>query len=144
MERRKVNTVWIVEDNALFASFIEKVIQNQFPCEIKKYFSGKELIKGFAKEEYPDVLVLDYWLPDTTANEIMDLLEELDIECPVVILSGETDEEIIEHVKERGAFNFILKQRDDMENLVEDLDILLKTIDLEKLGFDILREISEN
>ncbi|MBN9118840.1 MAG: sigma-54-dependent Fis family transcriptional regulator [Planctomycetes bacterium] len=73
------------------------------------------------EEERPDVIVLDYQLPDGTGLDLFDHVREIAPTCPVIFLTAHgTTDTAIEAMK-RGAFDYLAKPFDleQMTGLLE-------------------------
>src|SRR3954471_8140263 len=69
------------------------------------------LTEGWSRveEERPDVIVLDYQLPDGTGLELFDRIRAFAPACPVIFLTAHgTTDTAIEAMK-RGAFDYLAK-----------------------------------
>ena len=70
-----------------------------------------------ASTKRPDAVILDMRLPDTTGDQLLTKLRTLDQSLPVVMLSGDDDEDV---ARRAGAVQFLHKPFD--------FDVLERTI----------------
>jgi two-component system nitrogen regulation response regulator GlnG len=64
---------------------------------------------ALARQQPPDVVVMDIHMPGATGLEALEAFRELDARCPIILISGKgTTETAIEAMK-RGAFDYLLK-----------------------------------
>jgi two-component system nitrogen regulation response regulator GlnG len=64
---------------------------------------------AMARQQRPDVVVLDIHMPGTTGLEALSKFQQLDAHCPVILISGKgTTDTAIEAMK-RGAYDYLLK-----------------------------------
>jgi len=61
------------------------------------------------KLDLPDLVILDLSLPDEPGLDVLNTLREQGVKCPVLILTAETDEDILVKCLEMGAIDFIIK-----------------------------------
>lgn len=61
------------------------------------------------KELEPDVLLLDIEMPGMTGIEVTRVLQEMDIDIPILIYSAYADKSLVTGVLENGAAGYITK-----------------------------------
>jgi len=81
-----------------------------------------------AKNEKPDLILLDQVLPDIQGNEVLKTLkEDLDTkEIPVAILSNFGQNELIQEAINTGASDYILKYQIEPQDLINKIKELTK------------------
>lgn len=79
---------------------------------------GKEAIQMVAGLQ-PDVLLLDWWLPDLKAPEVLREIEKLSVRTRVIVVSTHSDPEYIREAFLRGAYGYVSKNPDDLQALAE-------------------------
>jgi len=124
MRAERQDDIWIVEDNPMYAKTVEQGIINRFQCKTQTFHSIGKLISNIDESNYPRILILDYWMEKGTADRILAYINLLDLPIKTLILSGETDKEIIEHLFNQGIFDYV--QKGDDEHI--DIAISLKTL----------------
>lgn len=60
---------------------------------------------------HPDLILLDYTLPDLTGEEMLQKLRAMNEEMRVIMLSGIDDPAIIKNLLEKGAYDYIIKDK---------------------------------
>lgn len=86
---------------------------------------GKEAIQMVAGLQ-PDVLLLDWWLPDLKAPEVLREIEKLSVRTRVIVVSSHTDPEYIREAFLRGAYGYVSKNPDDLLSLVQAIHSVAK------------------
>ncbi len=94
-----------------------------------------------------DLVITDYYMPDKSGSEILDLVKNERPDCEVIVLtSGTSTTEAIELMK-RGAYDFIIKPISsevllnritkifELKNLLQENDSLLKAIGSKEIPF---------
>ncbi len=116
----------IVDDHALFANALAKLL-NSFPdYEVSKVFAnGKELTEALASGlSLPDLILLDVKMPIMDGIATMKWLKKFKPDARVLALSMENNEQTILKMIKHGTRGYILKDTDPKTLLTA-----LKTVD---------------
>ncbi len=70
--------------------------------------TGREGLTVFTKER-PEVVLLDYQMPDLSGLEVLQRLGELESSVPVLIITGHGDESTAATLMKSGAFDYLTK-----------------------------------
>ena len=89
--------------------------------------------EGLAKISGNDreILLVDYFLPDMNAKQLILELKEQGIEIPFVVMTGHGDEKIAVEMMKMGARDYIIKQEELIELLIPKLKQVCKELDQE-------------
>nr|HPG30020.1 response regulator [bacterium] len=100
--------ILIVEDNKDLAELIKEKTDEIGFESICEYSAGEAF--NFLKMNSPDLIVLDYFLPDNNALEFLKKLKSENISTPPFIVStGQGDERIAVEMMKFGARDYIVK-----------------------------------
>jgi two-component system response regulator AtoC len=106
MENKEI--VLVVDDDESVCSMLDKLISSMIDEEVVCAASGEEA-KKIINENKLMLAMLDYKLPDTNGIELLKLIKSIDVDVPVVIVTGfGTIESGIEAIRE-GAYDYVLK-----------------------------------
>jgi DNA-binding NtrC family response regulator len=106
--------VFIVEDNDLYAKVLKKQLENdQF--EVHVFYNGRDCLNNLDK--LPDVITLDYGLPDLNGDFILKEIKKQMPDVHVVIISGQNDINTAVKLLKDGAYDYITKGPDTREKL---------------------------
>ncbi len=145
------HTILIADDhplfrNALFQS-IDRAIEGAYLLEADSLNSSFEQLE---KEPDIDLLLLDLTMPGTKGMSGLIQLRTQYPELPIVVISANDEESIIEQVKASGALGFIPKSS-DMRALIDALNRVLngntyfptraKTLSEQDPSFSLLQRI---
>lgn len=111
--------ILIVEDESHMRDLLKDMMSRFGVDEVYEAASGEKALEKF-EEVKPDILFLDYYLPDMNGKEILD---DLDIgETEVVVMTGVAEKETKEECMKAGADEYLVKPfgMDDLKSLVED------------------------
>jgi DNA-binding response OmpR family regulator len=73
--------------------------------------TGHEALR-LAAESRPDAVLLDMHLPDTTGDQMLAKLRALDSSLPVVMLSGDAEDDTAREMVAAGALEYLQKPFD--------------------------------
>jgi DNA-binding NtrC family response regulator len=114
--------VVILEDEELF-SFQLLMLLNNLPSQKKhtvhRFSRADEFIKHVRKNNYPDVLFLDYELEDSNAHEILDHINKHGKECNTIILSANIDIDTALSLNLEGVSEIIMKDENWQKSITE-------------------------
>jgi DNA-binding response OmpR family regulator len=82
-----------------------------------QFLSGEEFMRALKRDTY-DVLILDWVLPDTTGDKVLDWVREhLGWKIPIIFVTHKDAQEDIVAALERGADDYMVKPVQPMEML---------------------------
>jgi PAS domain S-box-containing protein len=106
----------IVEDDRGLNRLIRKNLERE-GFEPESAFSGDQALSKITGSSQ-EILLIDYKLPDLTAREFIDLLEEKDKKIPFIVMTGHGDEKIAVDMMKLGALDYIIKQQNFIQLLI--------------------------
>lgn len=110
--------IFIVEDDKIFAKRLQYELSLNPDLELSIFTDGKSLIKGLSCE--PDLITLDYHLPDSQGDELLQVIKKQLPQTPVVIISGQQDVSTALDLMKNGAYDYLVKG-DDLINRLRNL-----------------------
>jgi DNA-binding response OmpR family regulator len=100
-ELTKKFTIMIVDDEALVARSISRFFRGeQFDCVIVN--NPQEVIDSY-KKSHPNLVIMDLQMPDKSGFDLLKEIREFDRMTPVIMVSGNMDNDKIEALKKMGA-----------------------------------------
>lgn len=102
--RQKIE-ILVVEDDDFSRQMIMKTVKDH---EAKEAANGDEALKAYALNA-PDLVLLDIELPDIQGIEILKLIQAVDPDPFVVMLTSHTDEATVKSAITNGAKGYIAK-----------------------------------
>ena len=107
--------VFVVDDNELYAKASRHHLLLNPDNEVEVYGNGKECVKHLYLK--PNVIFLDYSLPDISGIEVLRKIKESYSEIPVVIVSGQEDVSTAVELLKEGAYDYIVKDNNAHERM---------------------------
>lgn len=121
--------IFIVEDDPIFAKLIQKSLDDE-NYDITIFYNGKDVIDNL--KQNPDIISLDYNLPDMMGLDILKKIASLNPETSTIILSGQEDVEVVVEAYKNGAKNYIVKNKNALVELKNSIKNLLNALNLKK------------
>lgn len=125
--------IFVVEDSEWYNRLLVHTLSLNPDYEIKSFFNGKDFLNSLV--ESPDIVTLDYRLPDITGLEILKRIREDNPDVQVILISEQADIDTVVNLLKLGAYDYISKSEDIK-------DRLLNTIRNIRNGIGLKREIS--
>ena len=114
--------IFIVEDNTLYAKVLKRQLSQNESYNVKTFETGRECLASLS--EKPDVITLDYTLPDMNGEEVLKEIVKLLPETHVIIISGQNDINTAVKLLKDGAYDYITKgpdTRERLENIIKNI-----------------------
>ena len=125
--------IFIVEDSEWYNRLLVHTLSLNPDFEIKSFFNGKDFLNSLF--ELPDIVTLDYRLPDYTGLELLKRIREENNDVQVILISEQEDINTVVKLLKMGAYDYISKS-DDIK------DRLTNTVRNIRDGIGLKREIS--
>ncbi|MFN6480396.1 PAS domain S-box protein [Nostoc sp. DedQUE07] len=115
-----MTTIFFVEDSAedraLYRRFLER--DDRYTYDIYEFESGNQALQA-CQEKIPDVILLDYRLPDLDGLEFLTRLQRQtsNSQISVILLTGQGDETIAVQAIKNGAQDYLVKGKLTSDNL---------------------------
>jgi DNA-binding NarL/FixJ family response regulator len=103
--------VLLVDDHQMFGESLRKALDEEPGITIAALAdSGAAAIAAFEREK-PDVVLLDYRLPDADGVELARRFKRDRPECQLVMVTAEESEEVLRRAIEAGCSGYLTKER---------------------------------
>lgn len=129
MTRSQSYKVFVVEDNDWFNKMIVHSLSQNPDISVSSFYNGADLLKSL--HETPNVITLDYKLPDTTGKILLQKIKEFNPNIEVIIISEQDDIEVAVELLKQGAYDYLVKSPDMHSRLFNNVNNLLKKSSLE-------------
>jgi DNA-binding NtrC family response regulator len=107
--------IFVVEDNEWYNRLLVHTLSLNPDYEVKGFHSGKEFLN--ALHESPDIITLDYRLPDMTGLDVLRKIREVNSEVSVILISEQEDIQTVVTLLREGVYDYIAKSNDIKERL---------------------------
>ncbi len=129
MQQKPIH-IFVVDDDAMYSSVLAHFLSLNPDYSIKKFNVAKDLLACLY--EKPDIVTLDYKMPDTTGEHLLQQIKEQSPGTKVIIISGQEDIKVAINLFKKGAYDYIVKDHDTQQRLWLCVQHLRETLSLEK------------
>ena len=126
--------ILVIEDESFLRELISRKLKNE-GFEVLQAVNGEDGIK-IAKEQKPELIVLDLYLPGIQGQGVIEargfrVIEELkknplSAKIPIIVLSNYSQKEYIEKALKLGADDFLVKAHFAPSEIVKKIKDILK------------------
>ena len=103
--------VLVVDDHRMFAESLARLLGDEDGIEVIGVAASSEEGVGAVQRLKPDVVLVDYRMPDRDGVETAATIKELDPSCMVVMLTGSEDDRVLLGAIDAGCSGFLTKDR---------------------------------
>lgn len=130
-------TIFLVEDDVWYSEIIEYHLSMNPDYIIKKYSTGEQCLKNLHLN--PDMICLDYSLPDMDGIEMLKKFKSAQVNTPVIIISAQNDVQVaIDMLQEDIVHDYLVKDDDTKDRLWKSIIRIREKVSL-KQEVDFLR-----
>ncbi|MCW3108035.1 MAG: response regulator, partial [Segetibacter sp.] len=130
MKNQKTFKVFIVEDDLWYSSMLEYYLSLNPDYFIQKFDTAKSFLSRL--HEKPDVVTLDYSLPDMNGDQLLKQIKETSPDTKVIIISGQENVKVALDLLKKGANDYIVKDEDAKDKLWNTIINLRENIQLKQ------------
>jgi DNA-binding NtrC family response regulator len=129
--------IFVVEDDLFYGELLKRHLSLNPDNEVHLFKTGKECLdKLYLK---PDVISLDYGLPDIPGDKVLKKIKVDYPELPVIIVSGQEDIKTAVGLLRGGAYDYFVKDSDTKDRLWNTVNNIRQHKDL-RIELDELKD----
>ncbi len=133
--------IFVVEDSEWYNRLLVHTLSMNPDYVVKSFFSGRDFLDNLY--ELPDIVTLDYRLPDITGLEVLKRIRQENSEVQVILISEQDDIETVVSLLKMGAVDYITKSDDIKDRLLNTVKNIRNGIGLKREIFTLRREIQK-
>lgn len=107
--------IFIVEDNAWYGELLEYKLSQNPDYIIRRFTTAQACLDRLT--EKPDLITLDYSLPDGTGDQVLRQIKERLPEVIVIVISGQEDVRTAVSLLRQGAYDYLVKDEETADRL---------------------------
>lgn len=140
MKQKTIN-IFVVEDDEMYSAVLAHFLSLNPDYHVKKFGSAKEVLARM--HEKPDIITLDYSLPDATGDQLLKQIREVSPDTKVIMISGQEDIRVAIDLFKKGAHDYIVKDSDTQEKLWMAIQNLRENIELKQELESLQKEVEK-
>ncbi len=133
--------IFVVEDNEWYNRLLVHNLSLNPDYEIESFTNGKECLNNLHKN--PDVVTLDYRLPDMQGLEVLKRIKAENEEIQVILISEQNEIEVVVDLLKYGAYDYIVKSNDIRERLLNTVQNIRKGVNLKQEIVSLRNEVKK-
>jgi len=137
----KLTKIFVVEDNEWYNKLLVHTLNLNPEHEVKSFLNGKDLLNSL--NEMPDIVTLDYRLPDMTGLEVLERIRQENNDAQVILISEQEDINTVVSLLKLGAVDYITKSDDIRERLLNSVRNIRNGIGLKREISTLRKEIQK-
>jgi two-component system, NtrC family, response regulator AtoC len=140
MSERPVK-IFVVEDNEWYNKLLVYTLSLIPDYQVKSFFNARDFLNSL--HESPDIVTLDYRLPDISGLEVLKRIRQENSEIQVILISEQEDIDLVVTLLKEGAYDYITKSPDIKDRLLNTIQNLRKDIVLKNEISSLRKEIQK-
>jgi DNA-binding NtrC family response regulator len=133
--------IFVVEDSEWYSRLLVHTLSLNPDYEIKSFHNGKDMLNNLHEE--PDIVTLDYRLPDINGLELLKRIRQDSPDTQVILISEQDDINVVVSLLKIGAYDYITKSEDIKERLLITVQNIRKGIGLKKELAALRKEVQQ-
>ncbi|MEQ9006725.1 MAG: response regulator [Ekhidna sp.] len=114
--------IFVVEDDEWYRKLLVHTLSLNPDHHVKAFEDGASMLA--ALKDKPQLVTLDFRLPDYSGSELFDKIKAIDPSIEVIIISEQQDIETAINLLKKGAYDYLTKTDDIRDRLIHVLNKL--------------------
>lgn len=120
--------IYVVEDNDWYNRLLVHTLSLNPDYQVKSFFNGTDFLSEL--NEPPDIVTLDYRLPDSNGAELLKHIRQEHPGIAVILISEQEDINVVVELLKLGARDYIIKSNDIRDRLLNTVQNIRKEMGL--------------
>ncbi len=134
--------IFIVEDDRTYGEMLKYYLSLNEDYEIFRYSSAKECMANLKLN--PDLVTLDYSLPDSKGSELLQKLLQYNSNLPVILISGQRDISTAIELLKAGVSDYLVKDDNTKDLLLNAVRRIREVQSLKKEVKELKEELGQS
>ena len=132
--------IFVVEDDPTYTKFLQYVLGLNPDYEPVFFTKGKDLINQLHQK--PEVVTLDYSLPDVSGEVVLNAIRDFDPTITVIVVSAQEKIGTAVNLLKMGAFDYIVKDQEAKDRILNSIQNAINKTSLVREIDRLKQEIS--
>lgn len=132
--------IFVVEDDLMYGRVLEHFLSLNPDNDVSLLTTGQDCLDRL--HENPDVISLDYSLPDISGAQVLSRIKQYNRNIPVIIVSGQEDVSTAVELLKNGAYDYVVKDEDTKDRLWNIMKNVRETINLQTQLDELKKEVT--
>jgi len=141
MTKKDTIKIFIVEDDEWYSEFLIYHLTLNPDYEVKKFNTAKDFLGALA--ENPNIVTLDYSLPDMTGSDVLKRIKDYNNDIQVLVISGQEDVNTAVELLKQGAYDYIVKNDDARNRILSVVNNIRQNLELREEISQLKEEIGK-
>ncbi|MEN8203959.1 MAG: sigma-54 dependent transcriptional regulator [Bacteroidota bacterium] len=137
----KLFQVFVVEDNEWYNHLLVHTLSLNPDYQVRSFQNGKDCLDNLDRK--PDVITLDYRLPDMTGIEVLRRIKNVNPDIQAIMISEQADINVVVDLLKEGAYDYIIKTNDIRERLLNTVQNIRNNLGLKKEISELKKEVQK-
>lgn len=115
MADREELKISVVDADLKHARTVKNFLEDKFEAEVTISESASEFL--FHLEQTPDVVIMEYNIPDLRGDKLLKSIQEYNSKIKVIILSNQTDSKVARYLIQQDIYEYIVKTNNSLNVL---------------------------
>jgi len=133
--------IFVVEDDDWYSEFLNYHLSLNPDFEVRKFQTAKEFFNALT--EGPDIVTLDYSLPDANGIDVLKRIKEYNEDIEVLIISGQEDVDTAVDLLKMGAYDYIVKNDEARNRILSVVNNIRQNVELKQEISQLKEEIGK-
>jgi two-component system, NtrC family, response regulator AtoC len=133
--------VFVVEDNDWYNQLLVHTLSLNPDYQVHSFRNGGDCLDNLDRE--PDVITLDYRLPDMTGIDVLRRIKNLNPDIQVIMISEQSEINVVVELLKEGAYDYIIKTNDIRERLLNTVQNVRNNLGLKKEISELKKEVQK-
>jgi two-component system, NtrC family, response regulator AtoC len=133
--------IFVVEDDEWYNRLLVHNLSLNPDYDIESFTTGKDCLDSLHKA--PDVITLDYRLPDIKGLEMLKKIKAENEDIQVILISEQSEIEVVVELLKFGAYDYIVKSNDIRERLLNTVQNIRKGERLKREVISLRSEVKK-
>ncbi|GAB3303326.1 sigma-54-dependent transcriptional regulator [Hymenobacter tenuis] len=133
--------IFIVEDNAWYGELLEYKLAQNPDYTIRRFTTAQACLDNLSDK--PDIITLDYSLPDGQGDQVLRQIKERLPEVAVIVISGQEDVRTAIGLLRQGAYDYLVKDEETADRLWNTVGNIRKQIELRQENTRLREQIGQ-